>query len=97
MTKKERAKAFLEEFEKDLRPALELAKANGLCNYEVNEILTRWKRKNYCSTVEAINEHGGHIAFFIKNKGIDLHLASIEIDNAQQAAAEFCCDYLWAK
>lgn len=97
MTKKERAKAFLEEYEKGLRPALELAKESGICDYEINEILVRWKRKNYCSTVEAINEHGSIIVHYIKGKGKDLHLASIEIENAQQSAAEFCCDYLWAK
>lgn len=96
LTKKERSRLFLEEFEDSLRPALELAKENGFCVYEVDEILCRWKRKNYCSTIEALNEHGNHIAFVIERHGRELSLASIEINNAADAAAEFCADWLWA-
>lgn len=96
LTKKERARLFLDGLEGRLRPALELSKENGFCAYEVDEILTRWKRKNYCSTIEAINEHGGHIAFIIRPHGRELCLASIEIDNAADAASEFCADWLWA-
>lgn len=96
LTKKERARLFLEEFEDRLRPALELAKKNGFCVYEADEILTRWKRKTYCSTIEAINEHAGHIAFIIKRHGRELSLASIDLNNAADAAAEFCADWLWA-
>lgn len=96
LTKKERARLFLDELEGRLRPALELAKKNGFCAYEVDEILTRWKRKSYCSTIEAINEHGGDIAFRISGENHELHLASIEIERAGDAATEFCADWLWA-